>query len=381
MTGPPFTKIALKPLRTNLVYIVLLSTFLTIATAKIHAQELPVKTISVPVDTQNDSLVVNVQDTLKIADTVRNDSIKPKKAMLEGIVRRTAKDYEKMDQKRKQITLYNEAELYYLDIELKAGIIVMDYGTNEVYAGRIKDSTGNYTQRPVFKQGTNVIEPDSIRFNYRTKKALVWNSRTEQGEFRVKAEVTKKENDSVYFMKGARFTTSENIDNPEYYFQTNRVKFVPGKKVVVGFTNMVIADVPTPIALPFAFFPMTETSQSGIILPSYNDSNTRGFSLQNGGYYFALSDHYNLAVLGDYFTNGSYATRIESSYAWRYQFSGNFQFRYENLINSERGYPDYFKTTIYNIQWSHSQDAKSNPNSRFSASVNLGSSKYFQQSI
>lgn len=368
-------------MRTNLFHIVLLSFFLTISTFKSYAQELPNKTISVPVQSQIDSITVNEIADQKIADTIKTDSIKPKKAMLEGIVRRTAKDYERNDQKKKQITLYNEAELYYLDIELKAGIIVMDYEKNEVYAGRIKDSTGTLVQRPVFKQGTNVIEPDSIRFNYKTQKALVYNSRTQQGDFRVKAEVTKRVNDSVYFMKGAQFTTAEDIDNPEYYFKTSKVKFVPQKKVVVGPTYMVIAGVPTPIALPFAFFPMTETSQSGIILPSYNDSNSRGFSLQNGGYYFALSDNYDLAVLGDYYTNGSYAMRFESSYAWKYKFTGNFQVRFENLINSERGYPDYSKTSIYNIQWSHSQDAKSNPNSRFSASVNLGSSKYFQQSI
>ncbi len=368
-------------MRTNLFHIVLLSFFLTITTAKINAQELPNKTFSSPARPQADSLVVNVMDNQKIVDTIKTDSIKPKKAMLDGIVRRTAKDYERNDQKKKQITLYNEAELYYLDIELKAGIIVMDYEKNEVYAGRIKDSTGALTQRPIFKQGTNVIEPDSIRFNYKTQKALVYNSRTQQGDFRVKAEITKRENDSVYFMKGAQFTTAEDVDNPEYYFKTSKVKFVPKKKVVVGPTYMVIAGVPTPIALPFAFFPMSETSQSGIILPSYNDSNSRGFSLQNGGYYFALSDNYDLAVLGDYYTNGSYAMRFESSYAWKYKFTGNFQARFENLINSERGYPDYYKTSIYNIQWSHSQDAKSNPNSRFSASVNLGSSKYFKQSI
>ncbi len=368
-------------MRTNLFHIVLLSFFLTITTAKIYAQELPNKTFLAPVVSKADSLIVNETDNRKIVDTINTDSIKPKKPMLEGIIRRTAKDYEKNDQKKKQITLYNEAELYYLDIELKAGIIVMDYDKNEVYAGRIKDSTGTLVQRPTFKQGTNVIEPDSIRFNYKTQKALIYNSRTQQGDFRIKAEVTKRENDSVIFMKGAQFTTSEDVDNPEYYFKTSKVKFVPKKKVVVGPTYMVIAGVPTPIAMPFAFFPMTDTSQSGIILPSYNDSNARGFSLQNGGYYFALSDNYNLAVLADYYTNGSYAMRFESSYAWRYKFTGNFQVRFENLINSERGYPDYAKTSIYNIQWSHSQDAKSNPNSRFSASVNLGSSKYFRQSV
>jgi lipopolysaccharide assembly outer membrane protein LptD (OstA) len=257
----------------------------------------------------------------------------------------------------------------------------MDYEKNETYAGRLKDSTGQYTQLPVFKQGQNIIEPDSIRFNYKTKKALVWNSRTEQNDFRIKAEITKRENDSVYFMKRARFTTSKDVDNPEYYFQTSKVKFVPGKKVVVGFTHMVIANVPTPIALPFAFFPMSETSQSGIIMPTFNDTRLRGYSLQNGGYYFALSDSYDLALLGDYYTNGSYALRAESSYAKRYKFRGNVNIRFENLITSERGYPDYSKSNIYNIQWSHSKDQKSNPNSRFSASVNLGSSTYFQQSI
>ncbi|HRM13493.1 MAG TPA: putative LPS assembly protein LptD, partial [Flavobacterium sp.] len=183
-------------------------------------------------------------------------------------------------------------------------------------------------------------------------------------------------------LKGARFTTSKDVDNPEYYFQTSKVKFIPGKKVVTGLTNMVIANVPTPIALPFAFFPMSkETSISGLILPSYNDSNNRGFSLQNLGYYFALSDHYDLTVLGDYYTNGSYGMRFESSYAKRYKFRGNVNIRFENLISSERGYPDYLKQNIYNIQWSHSKDSKASPNSSFSASVNLGSSKYFKQSI
>lgn len=364
----------------KLFYIVFLTIFLTLGNAKIYSQELPQKTNSFPSKNQETKLENTTNPELEVTEVKVPDSIK-KKPLLEDKIKRKAVDYEKFDQKKKLITLYNKAEVYYQDIELKSGIIIIDYNKSEVYAGRIKDSTGVYTQRPVFKQGSNIVEPDSIRFNFKTKKALVWNSRTEQGEFKVKAEITKKENDSVYFMKSARFTTSKDIDNPEYYFQTNKVKLVPGKKVVVGFTNMVIADVPTPIAMPFAFFPMSEKSRSGIIVPSYNDSNTRGFSLQNGGYYFALSDSYDLAVLGDYFTNGSYAMRFESSYAKKYKFSGNVNVRFENLISSERGYPDYSRTNIYNIQWSHSKDGKSNPNSRFSASVNLGSSSYFVNSI
>ena len=365
----------------NLIYIVFLTIFLTLGNLNAYSQDLTKKKKSFASKNQIDKPKPATEKELKVTDTIKLDSLKKKKPLLESKIKRKAVDYEKFDQKKKLITLYNKAEVYYQDIELKSGIIVIDYQKSEIYAGRIKDSTGAYTQSPSFKQGSNVVEPDSIRFNFKTKKALVWNSRTNQGEFNVKAAITKKENDSVYFMKSARFTTAKDIDNPEYYFQTSKVKLVPGKKVVVGLTNMVIADVPTPIALPFAFFPMTEKARSGLIIPSYNDSNTRGFSLQNGGYYFALSDNYDLAVLGDYYTNGSYAMRFQSSYAKKYKFSGNVNIRFENLINSERGYPDYSRTNIYNIQWSHSKDSKSNPNSRFSASVNLGSSKYYINSI
>ena len=375
-------------MNTNLFNIVLLSIFLTIGTCKLYSQDISKKTTAVPLNGKkiNGNLASENKDKSIIVpktqlDSIKKDSIKPK-AFLEGKIKYKSDNYVKIEQKKKLITLYDKAELYYQDIELKSGIIVMNYKLNEVNAGRIKDSVGKYTQFPNFKQGENLIEPDSIRFNFKSKKAIIWNSRTEQGEFKVKAAITKKENDSVYFLKGARFTTSTDVDNPEYYFQTNKVKFIPGKKVVTGITNLVIANVPTPIALPFAFFPMSkETSVSGILLPSYNDSNTRGFSLQNGGYYFALSDNYDLTVLGDYYTNGSYAMRFESNYAKRYNYRGNINIRFENLISSERGYPDYSKQNIYNIQWSHSKDSKGSPNSSFSASVNLGSSKYYKQSI
>ncbi|MBE0393465.1 putative LPS assembly protein LptD [Flavobacterium sp. PL002] len=389
-TGHNFTKIAFIPLQTNLFNIVLVSFFLTLGCNNLYAQEIQKKSTVIPAKTPVEKpLIVPINDSKtilepkKVTDTiVKKDTIKATKDFLDGKVKYKADKYARIDQKKKTITLYDKAELYYQDVELKSGIIVLDYDKNEVYAGRLKDSTGKYTQYPSFKQGANEVQPDSIRFNFKSKKALIWNSRSDQGDFRIKAAITKKENDSVYFLKGARFTTSKNIENPEYYFQTNKVKFIPGKKVITGLTNMVIADVPTPIALPFAYFPMSkETSVSGIILPSYNDSNTRGFSLQNGGYYFALSDNYDLTALGDYYTNGSYGLRLESSYAKIYRYRGNVNFRYENLITSERGYPDYAKQKIYNLQWSHSRDSKANPNSSFSASVNLGSSKYFQQSI
>ena len=323
----------------------------------------------------------NEQIQKRETDSIIKDSLSPKKSFFNSGAVYKAIDTVSIEPNKKIITLYNNAMLEYDDMTINSGKIVIDYLQNEIYAGRIKDSAGVYTQSPVFKQGSDVIEPDSIRFNLDTKKALIFNSKTEQSGMNIISEKTKKENDSVYFMDRAKFTTSVDLENPEYYFLLRNAKVVPGKKIITGFTNMYIADVPTPIALPFGYFPLSKKRTSGVIFPSFGEQNDRGYFLQNGGYYLAISDHVDLALLGDYYTNGSYGFRFENNYAYRYKFRGNLSFRYENLIKSERGFPDYSKSAIYNLRWSHSQDPKSNPNSRFSASVNLGSSKYFQQSI
>ncbi len=356
-----------------------------------YAQEKPKKSISVQPSVTKDSIVAPTSNLLLSKnipeggsieqDSTLTDSVLPKKEFLTGIVSYKAQDYTSFHKRENKLYLYNKAEVYYEDMELKAGIIVIDYSTNEVYAGRIKDSLGEYSQNPVFKQGQNVVEPDSIRFNIDTKKALIFNSRTEQAGGFFDSAISKKENDSVYFVKNAKFTTSTNREDPEYYFLLRKAKVVPNQKVATGFTNMYIYDVPTPIALPFAYFPLTKKQTSGVIFPTFGEQNNRGYFLQNGGYYFAISDYFDLAALGDYYTNGSYGIRLESAYKVRYKFTGQFGFRYENLITSERGFPDYAKTKIYNIRWTHSQDTKSSPNSRFSASVNLGSSRFYQNSL
>ena len=374
-------------MRTNSLHILFALSFTVFINTFSFAQELPKKSTSIPAKQKADSTniaidsLLNVPVNTKVVDSTDQDSVK-KDAFLKDIVTYKAKDYVSINQKEQKIYMYNEAVVLYQDMEIKSGIIVIDYSKNLVYAGRLKDSTG-YSQKPVFKQGANVIEPDSIIFNTDTKKALIYNSVTEQSGGTIIAETTKKENDSVYFIKDGKFTTSENLDDPEYYIKMNKAKIVPNKKVVTGLSQMYIYDVPTPLVMPFAFFPMSKKQTSGIIFPSFGEDtgNDRGYFLQNGGYYFAISDYVDLAVLGDYYTNGSYGIRMESNYALRYKFRGNMSFRYENLLTSERGFPDFAKNTIYNIRWSHSQDAKANPSSRFSASVNLGSSQYYQQSV
>ncbi|PZW42526.1 hypothetical protein LX95_00840 [Mesonia algae] len=372
-------------MQTNFIYILFTYFFVILGSTAIYAQEIDTITkVNIPAQRE---VVFPLSDSLNskplsVIDSVKTDTIKPKKeSFLTANVVATAKDYMRYDRKNGQAYLYNEAKIVYGDLIIEAGLIILDKQKNEIYAFGIEDSTGTYTQSPIFTQGENIVKPDSIRFNFTTEKALIHNSRTEQGGFNVKGETTKRENDSVYYMKNVKFTTSKDIDNPEYYFYARKIKLVPEKKIVTGLVNMYIADVPTPLGLPFGYFPLTDERASGFIIPSFGDNRNRGYFLQNGGYYFNMSDYVDLAVLGDYYTNGSYGVRIESNYALRYRFNGNVSFRYEKLLNSERGFPDFSESSIYNLRWNHSQDQKASPSSRFQASVNLGSSRYYQETI
>lgn len=183
----------------------------------VFSQEINLDNSQIPSETINDSIV--------------SDSIPKKNSMLDGIVNYKAKDITSINPKTKQIYLYNEAQIQYQDMDIQSGVIVIDYGKDLVYAGRLKDSSGIYSQSPILKQGQDIIEPDSIVFNTKTKKALIWNSKTEQQGGRIISDLSKKENDSVYYVKRAKFTTSTNEENPEYYFLLRKAKVVPGKKL------------------------------------------------------------------------------------------------------------------------------------------------------
>lgn len=386
-TEPNLQNNRIRALRTTKHYLTIFSTLLLLGNLFLYGQDLPSKErTNFPKTADKDTLYLNTETLIRpivnerAQDTVKQDTIKTPPETLSDIIEYYGEDYVYLDRKENKVYLYNKAFIIYEDMRIDAGLIIMDYSKNEVYAKGI-DSAGVYSQRPVFVQGTNRVEPDSIRYNFNSEKALVFNSRTEQEGFNVLAEVTKKVNDSVVYLRNVRFTTSKNVDDPEYYFYTRKAKFVPKKKIVTGITNMYIADVPTPVGLPFAYFPLSEDRTSGFIIPAFGENNNRGFFFQNGGYYFAINDYLDLSVLGDYYTNGSYALRGESTYMMRYKFRGNVSVRFESLVNSERGFPDYDESSIYNIRWTHTQDPKSSPSQRFSASVNLGTSKYFTQSI
>ncbi len=375
-------------MKANSLYILLILSFFCFSISL--AQEIGKKNIPRQSIIKKDSakvLAKKPKRSLKIdsipkikSDSIIKDSIIKPKEVIDFIVTHNAEDYTIQNAKDKTVTLYNNAVLLYGDIDLKAGKIIIDYKKNTVYATGIKDSTG-YTQRPIFKQGGQESEQDSILFNIKTKKALVYGVKTVQGEMITYGEKTKRVNDSTIYMSRLRFTTSKK-DRPDYHIATNKAKLVPGKKIIVGGSNLVIADVPTPLYLPFAYFPLSEKRASGFIIPSWGENNQQGFFLQNGGYYFAINDYYDLELTSDLYSNGSWAINANTNYNLRYKFSGGLRIRFQNLTNSFRGFSDFSKSSNFNITWTHQQDPKSNPNSNLRARVNVSSSsQFFRQSL
>ena len=328
------------------------------------------------------------------ADSLQRDSLAMDSLGMDTLAADTAKKKEPLDApviyeasdsivftKGGYAHLYGEGKVNYQNIELTSAIISMNMDSSTVYARGVADTTGVESGTPVFKDGETPYESKIMRYNFKTKKGFINNIVTQQGEGYVTSEEGKKgANDEIY-MRHGQYTTCDNHDHPHFYLKLSMAKVRPKKNVVFGPAQLVVEDVPLPIAVPFGFFPFNSSYSSGFIMPTYGDEMNRGFYLRDGGYYFAISDKMDLKVLGEIFTKGSWGLSAASNYNKRYKFSGSFNASYLVTKTGEKNMPDYSVSKDFRIQWSHRQDAKANPNSSFSASVNFATSSYDRSSL
>lgn len=278
--------------------------------------------------------------------------------------------------------LHGKGDIKYKNLELTSDFIRVNMDSSLVYAVGVYDSIQDeVVGSPVFKEGDTSYESKEMSYNLTTHKAYIRNVVTEQGEGYIIADRTKKMEGDEMMMGGARYTTCSDHEHPHFYLQLTKAKVKPGEYVATGPAYLVVGDVPLPLALPFAFFPFTDSYSSGLIMPQFGDNSSRGLYLQGLGYYFALSDYFDLEITGDIYTRGTWAIRAASRYAKRYKFSGSINLSYRNDVTGEKGMPDYAKATNFAINWTHSQDSKANPYSNFSASVNFSTSGYNRSNI
>ena len=230
--------------------------------------------------------------------------------------------------------------------------------------------------KPVFKEGSQEFEADELTYNFKTRKALIKNIITKQDAGLLHSAFTKLLEDGTSNISRSTYSTCD-ADTPHFYINLPRARVYPGKKIISGPGNLVLEGIPLPLVIPFGFFPIqTKKAASGLIIPRYGEERTRGFSLTDGGYYFAISNYFDLSVKGSIYANGSWLADALTNYKRLYKYSGNFSFSYANNISGHQGLSDYSKSTNYRLGWTYTQDAKASPGSRFNASVNMSSSGY-----
>ena len=305
----------------------------------------------------------------------RNSDISPTKAALDEDVTYSADDSTIMLADG-TVVMYNNAKVLYGDIELTAYYIRLNRDSNLIYAEGIKDSTGTLTQTPVFSDGGQTFDAETIKYNFVTGKGLIKNVASEQADGFVQGGITKRSDDESLCMRHGRYTTCSNKEHPHFYLEMTRAKVRPGKSIVTGPAYLVMEEVKLPIFIPFGYFPFTESYSSGFIMPTYGEEQNRGFYLRDGGYYFAISDYMDMAITGDIYTMGSWALYGKTNYKKRYKYSGSFGATYRVNVTGDKQLDNYSKASDFSVRWTHSQDSKASPYSTFSASVNFSSSSY-----
>jgi len=317
-------------------------------------------------------------DTIAINnDTLKTTIITPQKSKssLESKVDYLSNDSIRFNISEKTVFLYGQAEIKYENIIIKADYIEIQFENKLLFASGVIDSMGDLTGKPIFNEGEKSFRADTMFYNFDTKKGIIKQVITEEGEGYLHGDKVKKMPDDNINITHGKYTTCS-LDEPHFHIGFNRAKVIPDNKIITGPVFLFIEKVPLPIVLPFGLFPNKKGQQSGILIPTYGESANRGFFLENGGYYFGINEYIDLALRGDIYSRGSWAVKTLSNYNRRYKYSGSFDLNYAINIEGEKELPGYSKGTDFFVRWSHNQDPKARPNSRFSANVNAGTSNY-----
>lgn len=330
-------------------------------------------------DTLSDSRRSLSRDSL-VTDSLRKDSVVPDSLLseLRAPMDFTANDSISIYPKRNLVRMYGEGTINYGDNKITGDYMEMKTDSGTIFSTYIDypDSLKRERHYAKITTGQDEYEAKSMRYNVKSQRGYITDVITKQGEGYVVAQKTKRMENSDLYMEDGKYSTCEDHEHPHYYIAMTQAKVRPAKDLVSGPVYLVVADVPLPIGLPFAFFPFTTKRASGLIMPTYGEEGDRGFYLRGGGYYLALNDHVDLELTGDLYTKGSWGITGRSTYRRRYKYSGSVNASYLKTKRGDRVAGDYSESTDFRIAWSHQQDPKADPYRTFSANVNFSTSSY-----
>lgn len=327
--------------------------------------------------TAADSTLTTGVDSLTIISLEEKLGIRISPDALKATVLSEAADSAVLNMKSQLFYLYGSAKVNYEDMQVTAGRIMFDQATNTIMASpSFSDSLEIMTKKPDFAQGQEKFTYDTMQYNFKSKRAIVRNARTQQGEGFVYSEQVKRNPDQSIYGYRNTYTTCA-LDTPHFGIKMNKIKVIPDRVIAAASANIVIEQVPTPLFLPFGLFPVNEKQRSGFQLPTYTVEQQRGLGFTNGGYYFYLNDNVDFLALVNIYTKGSYSLSGISTYAKRYRYRGGFSLNYAYNKTGESYEPGASIDKDFRIVWNHTTDAKAKPGETFTANVNAGSRSFY----
>lgn len=309
-------------------------------------------------------------------DTLPEEPVKSSSS-LKSLVTYGARDSMRFDLINEVVYLYDSAYVDYEGMNINAKYIRIDFKNNIITAQGDTDQQGKYLSKAAFDDKGQSFEANKLDYNYVTQKGRIVEVTTQLGDGYIITEVLKKDSANVIYLAKGQYTTCD-LEHPHYSIRAGKMKVIPDDKILTGPAYLQIADVPTPLAVPFGYFPNKKGRSSGILIPAYGESPAWGFFLRDGGYYWGVSDKLDLALRGDIYSKGSWGLKVFTNYRARYKYSGQLSARYARNYNGDRELPTSTIVNGYSFKWTHTQDPKFNPSIRFSANVNVNSSSYNQ---
>ena len=328
----------------------------------VHSDSLALKAVAA----QGDSAALKAQEPLferKMKDT------------LEYPIHYKASDSISFSQSEQFGRFYRDGSIEYGTMTLTADTIHLDMQTSTVFAWAGADSAGGVYGAPKFSQGSETFDTRKMSYNFGTRRGVIQNITSTQGEAVIHAEQAKRfETGHVHMINGQLTTCT--AECPHFYLHTNKVKVMPENKIIFGFSHLVLEEVPLPVFLPFGLIPNTKKKAvDGLIPPGFGVESTRGMYLTDGGYYFEYNDQIDGTITADIYTQGTWGLKLNTRYNVRYRYNGSADIRYYTNVTGEKGI-NRTKSKQYSISISHNQDPKANPYRTFSASINYSTTEY-----
>ncbi|MEK7308055.1 MAG: LPS assembly protein LptD [Nitrospirota bacterium] len=212
-------------------------------------------------------------------------------------------DYLEHDTKTNTYFAKGSVKLIQDDSTLKADEIHLNNTTGDSVA------TGNVT----FEDKEIFIKTDKIEFNLITKLGTIYNSSIfyKRRNYHIEGGTLQRLGEKTFSMDKASATTCDAVP-PEWHFTGRDIKITLQKNITARNATFYIKNIPV-LYTPYFLVPLLKDRQTGLLLPVFGYSSTKGFTYKQP-FYWAIKDNMDATLYADYFSEKGIGKGLDYRY-------------------------------------------------------------------